>query len=97
MILPDPAQIIFAEYFAVDHHLLVTKGHTFDRLIPNSRLLIPLFATWHQFRATRGLGQHMSLTTAKHGRGCTRCSPVVSGAAPAMVQCVGALTSGNSQ
>ena len=53
-ILSNPAQITFAESFAVEHHLLVMHGHTFDRLMPKSRLFIKLFATWHRFRVRCG-------------------------------------------
>lgn len=53
-ILSNPAQITFAESYAVDHRLLVMHGHTFDRLMPKSRLFIQLFVTWHRFRVRCG-------------------------------------------
>ena len=49
-ILPDPAQITFAEYFSVEDRLLIMHGHTFDDLMPKSRPFMKLFLRWHQLR-----------------------------------------------
>ena len=49
-VIPDPAQITFAERFSVEDRLLIMHGHTCDALMPKSRSFIKLFLRWHQLR-----------------------------------------------
>lgn len=53
-ILPAPARIEFQSSFAIDKRLFAAHGHSFDTVMPRSRLFIKLFRVFHHLRIALG-------------------------------------------